>query len=121
MLPAAERVRRRAEHRLVARRGRRLRRGPLVVSLLICPASAASGSDRPRAGVVVGRRVGGAVRRNRVKRQLRELLRPQLAALPPGSLLVLRALPDAGSATFEAFRTSLEEALRTLVPARSAS
>jgi ribonuclease P protein component len=48
--------------------------------------------------LVVSRAVGSAVVRNRVKRQLRELMRRRVASLPGGCLLVLRAHPAAAGA-----------------------
>lgn len=67
-----------------------------MVSLL----PAGDGAERlschgARAGVVVGRPVGGAVVRSRVKRRLREVLRARLASVPAGSLVVVRALAGA--------------------------
>jgi ribonuclease P protein component len=53
-------------------------------------------------GFVVSKAVGSAVDRNRVKRQLRHLMRDRLDGLPAGSRVVVRALPpavDADSAT----------------------
>lgn len=47
----------------------------------------------PRVGFVVSRAVGNAVTRNRVRRRLRHLARPLVATTPPGSLVVVRALP----------------------------
>lgn len=96
MLPAAARLRTRYDHRVVAKSGRRVRRGALVVAL-----AAANGFGQPRAAVIAGRRVGPAVVRNRVKRRLRELLRCRMTDLPEGSLLVVRALPGAGDASFD--------------------
>lgn len=52
-------------------------------------------SAPPRIGFVVGRTVGGAVVRNRVRRRLRHLVGAQLQTLPPASELVIRALPPA--------------------------
>lgn len=98
MLPAQARVRTAAEHRLVARRGRRSSAGPLTVLLLAPPASApasAPTSGTARAGVVVPKQVGNSVARNRVRRQLRHLLAPRLAALPSGAALVVRVQPAA--------------------------
>jgi ribonuclease P protein component len=97
----------------VAARGRRARRGPLVVHVLD------SADDTPaRAGVVVGRRVGPAVSRNLVKRRLRELLRHRLAGAPPGALIVVRALPGAVEASFDKLGRSLDQALESVTSAR---
>ena len=51
--------------------------------------------DDPRLGVSVGRKVGGAVERNRVKRTLREAFWQEAERLPPGSDYVVVARPDA--------------------------
>jgi ribonuclease P protein component len=53
-----------------------------------------------RAGVSVGKRFGGAVRRNRLRRQVRELLRARLPELSPGWDVVISPRQQAGSATF---------------------
>ena len=47
-------------------------------------AEEAAGEDGPRLGVSVGRKVGGAVQRNRVKRVLREAFWAAGPELPPG-------------------------------------
>ncbi len=52
-------------------------------------------TPEPRVGLVVGKAVGNAVVRNRVKRQLRHLVRDHLTHLPASSDLVIRALPPA--------------------------
>ena len=55
-------------------------------------------------------RVGGAVVRNRTKRRLREIVRADLASLPPGVDLVVRANPAAAEAPF----TELQQTLKSL-------
>ena len=64
-----------------------------------------------RAGFVVSKAVGNAVVRNRVRRRLRELVRPHLAGLPPGASLVVRALPAAAAASFQTLGADLDAAL----------
>jgi ribonuclease P protein component len=59
----------------------------------------------------VSKAVGNAVVRNRVRRRLRELVRPQLSRLPAGASLVVRALPAAASASFETLGSDLDAAL----------
>ena len=68
-------------------------------------------STGPRAGFVVSKAVGGAVQRNRVKRRLRHLCREELASLPAGSLLVVRALPAAAEASYDELRSDLRSGL----------
>lgn len=53
-------------------------------------------AEASRVAVPVSRRFGSAVRRNRLRRQVREVLRPQLADLP-GALDIV-ALPRARAA-----------------------
>ena len=53
------------------------------------------GDDEPGVGFTVSKKVGNAVTRNRVKRQLRHLVREHLDETPLGTRLVVRALPAA--------------------------
>ncbi len=87
MLPAAARMRRRGDFTAALREGSRTGRALLSAHLLVRP-----DHDEPAlVGFVVSRAVGGAVVRNRVRRQLRHLARGYLGSLPEGSLLVVRA------------------------------
>ncbi|MFZ5861786.1 MAG: ribonuclease P protein component [Nitrospirota bacterium] len=74
------RISRSPEIRRIFERGRRLSRGPLTVVGL----RRADAPETRRAGVVVGRKFGGAVQRNRVKRRLREVLRTHPECVPAG-------------------------------------
>ena len=65
----------------------------------------------PRLGVSVGRKVGGAVDRNRVKRLLREAFWAAADVLPPGYDFVIVARPDAGRLAAERGEGGIAEAL----------
>ena len=114
MLPAGSRITHRDEFATAVRRGRRIGRTHLVVHLHV-PAVDPSSDDAPRAGFVVSRGVGGSVVRHRVVRRLRHLVRERLGALPPGSRLVVRALPAASSASSALLAADLDSALRAAV------
>ena len=60
-----------------------------------------------RVGVVAGKRVGGAVVRNRVKRRLREALRRELPRVSAGWDLVCGAKPPAAEAPYAALAAEL--------------
>ncbi len=66
---------------------------------------------------MVGKSVGPAVVRNRVKRRLRAVLRARLDVLPAGSVLVVRALPPAGTAASAALAADVDAGLARLLPA----
>jgi ribonuclease P protein component len=116
VLPAAHRLRHRADFAATIRGGRRAARGALVVHLDLRPADLkpAGGAEAalpPRAGFVVSRAVGGAVIRNRVKRRLRHLVRDRIGTLPDGAMLVVRALPAAAGRAYPELGADLDGAL----------
>jgi ribonuclease P protein component len=113
VLPAAARLRRRAEFTATVRGGSRAS-APSVVLHYRAPDDTA-GPGSPRVGFVVGRTVGGAATRNRVRRRLRHLLRDRLDRLPAGSTLVVRATPAAVTATAPALAAQLDRALARLL------
>lgn len=115
MLSAAQRLRLSSDFAAAVRGGCRAGRGTVVVHLLLDEPAQASevcaGSVVSRAGFVVSKAVGNAVVRNKVRRRLRHLVRPRLDGLPPGSSLVVRALPAAAEADFERLGNDLDAAL----------
>lgn len=95
----ANRLRRRQDFVSVLQHGRRLRHR--LLSLGLRP----NGLSHNRYGYAIGKRVGTAVVRNRVRRRLRAIVR----ALPlaPGYDVVLTASDTSAAASFEALRTAV--------------
>lgn len=72
---------------------------------------ALTGDASRMAGFAVSKAVGGAVVRNRVKRQLRAITFARLDSLPAGTRLVIRALPAAATASFAQLSEDVADAL----------
>lgn len=89
-----QRLRRPEGFRRCMRRGQRLKRASLVAICLPREEGAPS-----RLGLVVGKRVGNAPVRNRVKRLLRAAFRQCPQTTPPRDLVV-QALPGAAALSF---------------------
>jgi len=75
-------------------------RGRSVSTPLLVLGYAANGLTVSRFGFLVGRRIGSAVRRNRVKRRLREIVRHHQMMVGAGWDVVLIARPPAATASF---------------------
>jgi ribonuclease P protein component len=111
VLPAAARLRRRADFAEVRKHGQTARRQLLSGRLFVRPEI----SEPARVGFTVSRAVGTAVVRNRVRRRLRHLVRGYLASLPDGSLLVVRAHPRAATAHQADLAAELDLVIGTLL------
>lgn len=129
MLPAGSRLRRRADFVATLRSARGSRAAGLLVvhvarpeaatedDALTARAGSAEGLLPTRVGFVVSRSVGAAVVRNRVRRRLRHLAAGQIDRLPPGSRVVVRALPASAGATYDQLATALRAAVDRAVTA----
>ena len=73
--------------------------------------AAPNGNLAPRIGISVGKRVGGAVVRNRVRRRVREAVRLRRPELRPGRDLVFIARPPSAEADWASLRAATEDLL----------
>ncbi len=89
----------------------RARRRSWAHPLLVLYAAPNDGGPS-RSGFVIGRRVGKAVVRNRVKRRLREALRARYPAVVPGVDLVWIARPPSATADFRALDAAVAQLLQ---------
>ena len=101
------RLRKRSEYERVYRHGQR--RSTAVVAVILSR-SAAEGCGR--LGISIGRRVGSAVVRNRLKRQLRELYRRRLRSKVRDLDLVVQVRPVAVGKSLQELEMYLCRAIR---------
>ncbi len=105
----ADRLRRRREYLAAQAQGKRLYTPHFGVLLAPGP------SLRPRLGLVVTKRLGKAVRRNRVKRLLREFFRRHREGLPPLDIIIM-AKKGAADLTYEEVQQELARILLSPAP-----
>ena len=73
-----------------------------------------NGRDHDRFGISTGRHLGGAVRRNRVRRRVREVLRRAPNHTGHGWDILIVVRPPAVDASYDEIRAALERLLRTV-------
>jgi len=89
-----------------------VRRGPISVTFV-----EAGADEPPRVAYAIGRRVGGAVVRNRLRRRLRAVVAELAPDLIPGIYLV-SASPEASALSFGELRSLLSRAM-SMAPRRT--
>ncbi len=90
------------------RRGQRVRRGPLTVSF-----SDGSPAEPPRVAYAIGRKVGSAIERNRLRRRLRAIVRELAPQIRPGAYLI-RVAPEAARLSHTELVTNVTEAIQAV-------
>ena len=86
-----------------------MRRGPITVTWV-----ETASTDPPRVAYAIGRSVGGAVERNRLRRRLRAIMSELGVQVAPGAYLV-GAAPEAAALSFGELKAIVSKALQDLV------
>lgn len=102
MLPECNRLRRARDFQAVYRRGRSQANTFLVLY------ARQNRSEFVRIGYSIGKKVGGAVQRNRAKRRMREICRAALPGIRRGFDLIFVGRAPMRDADFDALRDSAE-------------
>ena len=108
MPPVVGRIRRQATFRALSRPDGRGQMGTVAVAF---SGHVPEVTNVPLVGYSIGRRHGGAVERNRLRRRLRAAVRASGPELAAGAYLV-RAAPGAGELGFEELRRAVRAAAR---------
>lgn len=109
-----ERIGDRATFVYLRRTGRRVRRGAITVTFARDAPVDHPETNHPRAAYAIGRGVGNAVQRNRLRRRLRTIMSEQGPQLASGAYLV-GAGPKAAELSFGELRTTVSKALEEAV------
>jgi ribonuclease P protein component len=116
--PKASKLLRHADFQRVYKQGRRHFAAHMTVFYLrrdddkLAPAG-------PRVGLTVGRVLGGAVDRNRIKRRLRETVRYHLGSLAIGVDVVINPKKSALTADFQVLRDEVARAFQVIAEKES--
>jgi ribonuclease P protein component len=113
VLPKANRVLSAADFKSAVRRGKRVYTPHAVVYL-----SSRGESESTRFGFIVGKNVGGAVKRNLVRRRLRSIGHDLLEQNATGRDVVVRALPGVDQLAWDTLHTEISEVVNGSVARR---
>ena len=112
--PKASKLLRHADFQRVYRQGRRHFAAHMTVFYL-----RRDEGDAPRVGLTVGRALGGAVDRNRIKRRLREAVRHHLASLASGVDVVINPKKSGLTVDFMILRNEVARAFQVIAEKES--
>ncbi|HPC46542.1 MAG TPA: ribonuclease P protein component [Deltaproteobacteria bacterium] len=104
--PPGERLRKRIEFKRVEQ-GKTARLSTRHLVIVAAPNTL----GQTRIGITTSRKVGGAVRRNRVRRLLREIYRRNKPSFPPGHDIVLIAKNDMTDTTYHDLEREILQAI----------
>lgn len=106
MLAKAHRITRGADYRAIVRRGRRV-----ALDHTVTYVRSGSSESPVRFGFIVGKAVGNAVRRNRLRRQMKAVCLQLLPQLREGTDIVVRALPASADVTWATLQEEITRAV----------
>jgi len=106
-IPREHRLRKHAEFELVYKSGRRQFSSSFTAFYLLRPGTQSEG---PRVGITVGRQMGGAVQRNRIKRRVRAAVRQNLRRVASAVDVVINPKKAVFGMDFEALSTEIARA-----------
>lgn len=86
--------------------------GKIYASPLMVLAFLRNGLEDSRFGFVVSKRLGNAVKRNKIKRRMREIARTRLINIEPGFDIVLIARKPIAQAGFSEMEKNFEQLLK---------
>ncbi len=104
--PKEERIRRRVDFLKIFREGTKSRAAHFRISFL------PNGLAHRRLGIAVGKKVGSAVVRNRLKRRIREFYRQNKGLFPEGTDFVITAKEGAGRLGYREVANELKGVLK---------
>ena len=107
-----ERIRSRYTFQVLRRSGSRGRSGPITVTFV-----QQTSWSKPQVAYALGRKLGGAVVRNRLRRRLRAIVDEQADTLLPGAYLVSTG-PGGTGLPFNELRMAMGRAMQTATGAR---
>jgi len=112
-LPKANRLKHHRDFRTVYERGKTYRGDYLILKVLyISPTILGSPSSPTRLGISISQKVSKkAVVRNRLKRQLRSVIRELLGTIRQGLMIIVVVRPNANECNYEHFLRELKQLL----------